>query len=130
MRILAAAVLYFAIVFGVGFILGPVRVLWLEPWLGATAAVLCEVPFLVLAMILAARWAPRKAGLAGGIRPLVAMGVSALVLQQIADAAVAMALRGITPSEQIGYFATPAGIVYGAALLAFAAMPAVVNARS
>ena len=36
---MAAAVLYFAIVFGVGFGLGPIRVLWLEPALGKALAV-------------------------------------------------------------------------------------------
>lgn len=130
MRILAAAALYFAIVFGVGFALGPIRVLWLEPWLGRTAAVLCEVPALLLAIILAARWVPRRVRLGSGIRRLMAVGVGALVLQQIADAAVGIALRGLTPSEQISYFATPGGMIYGVLLLAFAAMPVLVSARS
>ena len=129
MQILVASILYFAIVFAVGFGLGPIRVLWLEPWLGATMAVLFEVPFLLLAMILAARWVPRRVGLAPGYLNLVAMGVVALALQQSADAAVAIGLRGITPSEQIAYFATPAGMIYAASLVAFAAMPALVNAR-
>ena len=130
MRILAAAALYFAIVFGVGFTLGPVRVLWLEPWLGATGAVLCEVPLLLLAMILAARWVPRKVGLDRSVRSRAAMGAGALVLQQMADIAVGIGLRGITPLEQIAHFTTPAGMIYAASLLAFAAMPALVAARS
>lgn len=32
--VLKAALSYFGLVFGVGFILGPIRVLWLEPSLG------------------------------------------------------------------------------------------------
>jgi hypothetical protein len=44
MRILTSACLYFVIVFGVGFLLGPIRVLWLDPWLGKTAAVAVEAP--------------------------------------------------------------------------------------
>ena len=51
MRQLPAAVaLYFAIVFGVGFLLGPIRVFLLEPRLGATLAVLLEAPLLLIAM--------------------------------------------------------------------------------
>ena len=37
-RVGAAAVLYFLLVFGAGLVLGPVRVLWLEPWLGPLLA--------------------------------------------------------------------------------------------
>jgi hypothetical protein len=58
MRIAAAAMLYFAVVFGVGFLLGPIRVLWLEPKLGPTGASLCEAPFLLLTMVIAARRLP------------------------------------------------------------------------
>jgi hypothetical protein len=52
-KIAAAALLYFLAVFGAGFALGPIRVLWLEPRLGVVAATLCEAPFLLLAMIAA-----------------------------------------------------------------------------
>jgi len=127
MRVAAAAALYFALVFGVGFVLGPIRVLWLEPWLGKTAAVFCETPFLLIAMIVAARWVPGKVGLRIGLGSLAAMGAGALVLQQIADFAVGTTLRGMTPIEQLANFETPAGVLYAAALLAFAAMPALVN---
>jgi hypothetical protein len=127
MRLMAAAALYFALVFGVGFLLGPIRVFWLEPWLGKTAAVSCETPFLLTAMILAARWVPRKVALRADLGSLAAMGAGALVLQQIADFAVGIALRRMTPSELVANFKTPAGLIYAAALLAFAAMPALVN---
>jgi hypothetical protein len=50
-RLTAASLLYFAIVFGAGFLLGPVRVFWLEPQLGKSVAVLCEAPFLLVVMI-------------------------------------------------------------------------------
>lgn len=127
MRLAAAVVLYFAIVFGVGFLLGPIRVFWLEPWLGKTVAVLCESPLLLIAMILAARWVPMKVGLRTDLVSLASMGVGALVLQQIADFAVGLTLRGITPIEQLTYFKTPAGVVYGTMLFAFAVMPTLVN---
>lgn len=54
-RALHAAFIYFAIVFGAGMLLGPPRVLWLEPWLGKTLAVLAEAPLLIFAMSLGAR---------------------------------------------------------------------------
>jgi hypothetical protein len=127
MRLAAAAALYFVIVFGVGFVLGPIRVLWLEPSLGKTIAVLCETPLLLIAMILAARWVPVRVGLRTDLRPLSAMGIGAVVLQQIADFAVGVMLRDLSPGEQLANFKTPAGIVYAVSLVAFAAMPLLVN---
>lgn len=61
-RIAAASVLYFAGVLGAGMLLGPIRVFWLEPRLGKSIAVLCEMPFLLTAMVLAVRWLPGLAG--------------------------------------------------------------------
>jgi len=55
------------------------------------------------------------------------MGIGALALQQIADFAVGTMLRGLSPSEQLANFTTPAGIVYAVSLGAFAAMPLLVN---
>jgi hypothetical protein len=129
MRIAIAAVLYFAIVFGVGLALGPIRVLWLEPRLGATLAVLCEVPFLLAAMLGAARWVPRKVGLRNDLVSLALMGFGALALQQAADFAVGILLRGLTPAQQFAYLATPSGLVYLASLAIFAGLPVALNVR-
>jgi hypothetical protein len=129
MKVAIAALLYFAIVFGVGMALGPIRVLWLEPRLGVTLAVLCETPFLLAAMVLAARWVPRRMGLGGRLAALASMGIGALALQQAADLALGVWLRGLTPAEQLAGFATPAGAIYLALLVVFAALPAALNAR-
>ena len=91
--ILVAALLYFAIVFGIGFLLGPVRVLMLEPTVGRTVAVLCEAPLLLTAMILAARWLPQKLQLPMTATALATMGIGALILQLLADLAVGLYAR-------------------------------------
>jgi len=49
MRIAASAALCFVIVFGAGMLLGPMRVLWLEPRMGPFVAVPCEAPFVLAA---------------------------------------------------------------------------------
>ena len=121
-RALSAAAIYFIIVFAVGLVLGPARVLWLEPWLGRTLAVLCEAPFLVLAMWFGARWATAWAKLEPGWWLRLMMGVVALSMQQVADLAVGFGLRGMTLSDQFAYFSTP-GLIYVATLILFAAMP-------
>ncbi len=38
MQILKASMLYFGVVFGAGFVLGPIRVLWVVPRLGLKLA--------------------------------------------------------------------------------------------
>jgi hypothetical protein len=129
MRILRSAALYFIIVFAVGFLLGPIRVLWLEPRLGPTLAALCEAPFLLLAMAVAARWVTRKTELPRKMWTLAAMGLGALLLQQVADFAVGLGLRGMSPREQFAAFATPAGVIYVVLLLAFVAMPLLINRK-
>ncbi|MGE0830060.1 MAG: hypothetical protein AB7O04_12010 [Hyphomonadaceae bacterium] len=126
-RIAAAAALYFALVFAVGLLLGPVRVFYLEPALGATIAVLCEAPFLVLAMWAAARIAPRAAAMRGAWPAYLAMGGLALLFQQIADLAAGFWLRGLTLDQQFAYFGTPPGYVYAASLALFALMPAMIR---
>lgn len=119
-----AAAFYFGIVFATGMVLGPVRVLWLEPWIGPALAVLCEAPFLIAAMWFAAGVAPTWAKLDGGWPVHLAFGVLALVFQQIADLAAGFGLRGMTLADQIAYFGTPAGAIYVVTLVIFALTPA------
>ena len=59
MRVTLAMLFYFGLVFGTGFLLGPIRVLWLEPRFGPIIATACEAPFMLLAILVAARWVPR-----------------------------------------------------------------------
>jgi hypothetical protein len=127
MRIVAAALLYFVIVFGAGFLLGPIRVFWLEPHVGATVAALCEAPFLLVVMVAASRWLPSMLQIEHGVPSLVLMGIGALALQQVADVAVGVGLRGIAFADQLAHFATAAGLIYAGLLLLFAAMPLLVN---
>jgi len=125
--IISAALLYFLAVFGAGFALGPIRVLWLEPRLGVVAATLCEAPFLLLAMITAAYWIPRVIRISAGIGAMLAMGLGALALQQAADFVVGTALRGISATDQLARLASPEGAIYAALLALFALMPAIVS---
>jgi len=122
-NILAAAALYFAVVFGVGFVLGPIRVLLLEPRVGSVGAVAIEAPFLLGAMVIASRIVPRALQVAPSTGSLLSVGIVALALQQIADLTVGVALRGIPPLEQVARLATPEGMVYAALLVLFATMP-------
>lgn len=130
MPIPKAALSYFAIVFAVGLLCGPIRVLMLEPMFGATAAVLLEAPILLMAMLYAARFVPRRLRLAPTAAAHLGMGFGALVLVLLADFGVGVLLRQMTPGAIAAQFATPAGRVYAALLLALALMPWLVNRNS
>ena len=56
MQILKAGVLYVALVFGAGFVLGTVRTLWIVPRVGTRRAELMETPIMLVVTIVAARW--------------------------------------------------------------------------
>jgi hypothetical protein len=122
---LVAGITYFVIVFGVGFLLGPLRVLILEPRIGATLAVLIETPILIVTMVLAARFLIARLNLAHATVQRIAMGSVALALVIIADLGVGLGLRGITLAEQGRYLITPAGLIYLSTLAVFAAIPVV-----
>ena len=127
LKVALAAALYFLATFSVGFLLGPIRLLLLEPRIGAVAATLCEAPLLLIAMAVAARWTPRLAGLTISPGGMLAVGIGALALQQAADLLVGMLLRGLSAQQQFARLATPEGAVYAALLALFALMPALVN---
>ena len=129
MAVLGGAVSYFVVVFSVGFLLGPVRVVWLEPRFGKAIAVVCEAPFLLVAMGLAAVWVPKKFGLANS-GELVMVGIAALMLVLLADFTLGVVVRGISWADQIAYVSTAAGRLYLVLLSAFAAMPLLLNGCS
>src|SRR5687768_13708282 len=60
LKILKAAVVYFVLVFGTGFVLGPIRILFLVPRFGMRLAELIEAPIMLMAILLAAKWLVRK----------------------------------------------------------------------
>jgi len=128
--ILKAALFYFAIVFGVGFLCGPIRIYWLEPNFGALTALLVETPILVMAMLFAARYVPRKLRLPAQWSAHAGMGAIALVLVLIADVIVGLLLRKLSMAEMLANFSTPTGRIYAGALLLFALLPMLVNRRA
>lgn len=121
MRAARLAMLYFAIVFGVGFVLGVFRVLVLLPRMGERSAELLEAPFMLLAMLLTARWLVSRfpcTSLEHANVGLLAMG---LVL--LADLGVGLGMRGMTLAEVFLDRDPVAGAVYYALLCIFAALP-------
>ena len=127
MRVLKLAVLYFALVFGVGFALGPVRVLWAVPRFGERTAELMEAPIMLAAIILAARWIARRFRGPRPALPLLAVGILALVLLLATELTVVLWMRGLTFPEYVRSRDPVSGGIYVVLLLFFASMPAILG---
>ena len=129
MRILKAGVLYFAIVFGAGFVLGPIRILWVVPRFGTRLAELMETPVMLAVTIVSARWIVRRFALPSTLSSRLAMGCVALALMLVAEFTLVLWLRGLSLSEYLASRDTVSGTVYYVMLGVFAMMPVLVGRR-
>jgi len=127
--VLKAGALYFALVFGAGFVLGSIRVLWVVPRIGERTAELMETPIMLVVTILAARWVAGR--LAVPPSPVMRLGVGcvALGLLLLAEFTLVLWLRGLTISEYFASRDPVSGAVYVAMLGVFALMPLLVARR-
>jgi hypothetical protein len=123
MRLLKPALIYFAIVFGAGFVLGPIRILWLVPRVGARTAELAETPVMILVMAASASWVMSRFAVPQAAATRLAIGAIALALVLLTEFTVVLRLRGLSMTE---YFATRdplSGTVYYLSLGLFALLP-------
>jgi hypothetical protein len=80
MGTLKAGLLYFCLVFAAGWVLGPIRELWVIPCLGRTVGILLEAPAMLVIMIAAARWTVQRLNVASTLPARAATGFIALGL--------------------------------------------------
>ena len=118
-----AALVYFAIVLGTGFVLGVFRVPLLVPRLGERWAELAEMPVMAAVIFLAAGYVLRHfPDVCTPGRSLVA-GLLALALSVAAELGLAVVLQDQTLTEYIKSRDKISSSVYIGLLLVFAAMP-------
>lgn len=92
-----AALSYFGLIFMLGMVLGTIRTLWLTPAIGATNAVLIELPIMLLASTYAARWIVIRRDLRE--HEAIRMGLLAFLLLMGAEGMLAKTLVGQDLSE-------------------------------
>lgn len=129
MKIIKAGVIYFILVFGVGFILGPIRLLLVVPRFGTRMAELMETPIMIVVIIVAARWIVRHYAVPPTPSYRLGMGFIALGLLLVAEFSLVLWLRGMLISE---YFATRdlvSGTAYYVSLGVFGIMPLLVERK-
>lgn len=122
-RVVRAGVTYFALVFGTGFVLGAIRVPYLVPRLGERIAELIEMPFMLVAILLAARFIVRRFGLPPSVGSRLATGMVALGLLLIAELLLAVAMQDRSLADYVASRDPVSGTVYVLMLLLFALMP-------
>jgi hypothetical protein len=133
MRAIKAGLIYFLLVFAVGWILGPIRELWAVPRFGRVPALLIEAVIMLIAMIVAARWVIQRFNLPQTLGPTVLMGLVALGILLPAEIAGVLWVRGLSLQGYFASFVTAPGVISAVMFLLFAAMPSLgrsINTRA
>lgn len=126
MRILKAGVLYFALVFGAGFVLGPIRILWVVPRFGTRTAELMETPIMLVVTVVAARWIIRRLAVPFTPSGRLTMGCIAVALLLVAEFTLVLRLRGLSIKEYVAARDPVSGTAYYVILGVLAIMPLLV----
>jgi hypothetical protein len=122
-RAAAAGSAYFALVFTAGVGLGVVRAFAVAPCLGATAAVLIELPAMLVISWLVCGWSIRLFRVPEGFRTRLAMGALAFLMLIAAELLLSLGLGNGSVGTFLAVYQTPAGLIGLAGQLAFALFP-------
>ncbi|MBP9839325.1 MAG: hypothetical protein KBC84_11530 [Proteobacteria bacterium] len=117
------ALIYFGLVFGSGFFLGTIRVLFLLPLLGLRTAELAEAPLMLVAIYFSARLLVRKYYKQQDKFQLIGVGLSAVGMVLVGDVIVGMLVFNKSPLEIFTDRDLVSGSVYYILLLIYALMP-------
>lgn len=111
MKSFKAGVIYFIVVFGVGFVLGAIRLLFVFPRFGTRVADLMELPIMLVVIIVAARWTVRHCAVLPTTSTRLSMGLIALCLILLAEFILGLWLRGLSMGEYLAIRDPVSGIV-------------------
>ncbi len=121
----STGLLYFLAVFTFAFAMGVARELVVAPWLGSTAAVLLEIPVILVASWIVAHRLLRHRSLT--LMERAAMGVTAFTLTMASEAGFSVLLRVQSVTDWAAAVATPLGLVGLVGQIVFATIPIFVN---
>ena len=122
MRMIAAAAIYWAMVFALGFVLGAIRVTWVIPMVGLIPATLLELPIILTASWFAAGWLVRRFAIASNREALIVGGLAFAILM-LAECLLAGLLSGETPAQWLAGLYQPHALLGLAGQVVFALMP-------
>jgi len=126
MRPLKAGLIYFLLIFALGWVLGPIRELWAVPQFGRITALLFEAVMMLIAMVVSSRWVMRRFNVPQTLGSTIPMGLVALAILAPAEIAGVLWVRGLSRREYLASFVTTSGVISLVMFLLFAAMPTLV----
>lgn len=120
-----AGVVYFAIIFALGFVLGVMRHVVLSVWtdINPASAVLLELPVILAASWVCCGWVIASCAIPGRRSARAWMGVVAFVMLMGAEALLALCWMGRSLAEHAASYREPAHALGLAGQVAFAAFP-------
>ena len=127
MRILKAGVIYFLLLFALGWIMGPIRELWAVPKFGRMTALLVEAIIMLIAMIVAAGWVTLWFDVPQTLGSTIPVGLVALAILAPAEIAGVLWVRGQSLQDYTASFVTAPGVISLVMFVLFAAMPTLVT---
>ena len=127
MRILKAGVIYFLLLFALGWIMGPIRELWAVPKFGRMTALLVEAIIMLIAMIVAAGWVTLRFDVPQTLGSTIPVGLVALAILAPAEIAGVLWVRGQSLQDYTASFVTAPGVISLVMFVLFAVMPTLVT---
>lgn len=118
-----AAILYFLITFAIAFILGAVRTMLIAPRIGGLAAVMLEVPVMILVSWLVAGRVIAHCAVPARMGPRLAMELGAFVLLMAVEITLGVYGFGRPVAQIVQDMLTPAGLIGLGGQIVFAFVP-------
>jgi uncharacterized membrane protein YhdT len=116
-------ILYFAIVFAAGFLLGTFRVFVLLPLIGELAAVALELPIILIISWLVCRRLINRFSVPATASQRLAIGALAFCLLMLAEVGLSVLVFDRSGAEYLAHLQTAPGLLGLAGQIAFALLP-------
>ena len=126
-RAVRVGILYFAIVFAAGFVLGTFREIFIAPFLGDRSAELLEIPVMLVISYLAARGLIRHFKIGPTLSARVTVGAVGLGLLLLAELTLVLWFQHMTITQYVSSRDPLSGTVYLLSLLLLGLFPLIVR---
>lgn len=126
MQVIQAGLVYFTLVFGLGFLLGSIRVPFIVPRIGQRNAELIEMPFMLVGIVLAAQFIISYFTIPNTTLTYIFVGLIALSLVIMAELLLVVVLQKSTINNYFKNRDPISGIAYFVLLIIFAVMPLII----